>query len=536
MEMGQSSSQMDAIDDNAGQSIRGEDGQLDDDAAASQLLVNAIDCAERDKSQRRKKRRKEKRLQERKREEKNETAYTGFRTALEVYAENTNNDRANQRPSPSMARNYHNNDRVSRKNENQATMLKSNEQDPKISKKRKRKERQYKEGNENIVSAQQPHLSGSSKASSHKVSEISGGRLEELSISSVPKSSCTPVDDFPTSGVFNQQEIDLLATEIKRYRLQAGISQFEMNEKIQNENGNKNRSNSLWGDIAAILPNRSRQSVIKFVRRRWHNYPSRGSWTASEDKLLRDAYELKPNKWKDIGALIGRMPEDCRDRWRNYVKYGDHLRKHIWTELEEQNLIVVVDQCMRKIKKLQKKEAKEHSRQGKPLQPQPAPETLLNWGVVSDKMGGQRSRLQCSVKWKSISSRIEKEQQAMNDDGKDHPADPPELQNVGMKTQWRLIAGERNYRKMRPGDKYQLLCDIEESETINEERIPWQLIKIKHLSSSWSTMDRRIAFKRMKRSVPEQSSLHDWIVTLKGHMERTFPNELEVFYEWPTKK
>ena len=527
---------MEAANSSAGQNIADEEGHLDNDAAASQLLVNAIDCAEREEPQRRKKRKKERRSREQRREKKNETGYAGFRTALEVYTENINGDPTKKYFSPSLAEPCFDNDRTSHRHGNQLATPESCDQDQKTSKKRKRKERQHYRGSEDTASAQQSHKPASRNDSAQKLSEISDCRSEGLSSSLTPKSSSTPVEELPTCGVFKQQEIDLLAAEIKRYRLQAGISQSEMNEKIQNENGNKNRSDSFWGDIATVLPNRSRQSVIKFIRRRWHNYPSRGSWSASEDKLLRDAYELKPNKWKDIGALIGRMPEDCRDRWRNYVKYGDRLRKDIWTELEEQNLIVAVHQCVRKIKKLQRKEAKEHSRQGKPLQPQPAPETLLNWAVVSDRMGGQRSRLQCSVKWKSISSRIEKEQQAMDDNATDRLPYSPILQEKGMRTQWRLKAGEKNYRKMRPGDKYKLICNIEESETVNEERIPWSLIKTKHPSSSWSTMDRKIAFKRMKKSVPEQRSLHDWIVTLKRHIERTFPNELEVYYEWPAKK
>ena len=504
--------------------------QFDDDAAASQLLENAIDCAEKKDAHLGKKRRKERKLTKQARKEAEGNTHRDFRTALELYTADKENEVSTRLTTLSFPKPHREDDRAGLTQGSWTAVNGLSEQGQKSLRKRKREKDRPGKDSEKALVAQQLQPS-SSKLESAKISKDSEDALEASPHSVAPVINPVPVERLPSSGPFLQQEFDLLAAEIKRYRMQVGISQYQMNEKIQNENGSKNRSLSFWEDIITTLPNRPRQSVIKFVRRRWHNYSNRGTWTASEDKLLRDAYELKPNRWKEIGLQIGRMPEDCRDRWRNYLKYGDQLRKDVWTELEEQQLIVAVHQCIKEIRKLQRKEAKERSRKGDLPQPQPAPETLLNWAAVSDKMGATRSRLQCSIKWKTLSSRIEQEQQTGEEDVTTSSAGPAGLRSQAIMAGWRVQASEKNYKKMRPGDKYRLLCDIEESETINEERIPWRLIRSKHPHSIWTTSDRKVALRRMKKSVPEQSSLHDWIVTIKRHLEKTCSGQLDVFYE-----
>ena len=41
-----------------------------------------------------------------------------------------------------------------------------------------------------------------------------------------------------------------------------------------------------------------------------------GPWKPEEDEQLRQLVEAKGNKWLDIGEVMGRMGEACRDRWR----------------------------------------------------------------------------------------------------------------------------------------------------------------------------------------------------------------------------
>jgi Myb-like DNA-binding domain len=41
-----------------------------------------------------------------------------------------------------------------------------------------------------------------------------------------------------------------------------------------------------------------------------------GPWKPEEDEQLRALVEGKGNKWLEIGEVMGRMGEACRDRWR----------------------------------------------------------------------------------------------------------------------------------------------------------------------------------------------------------------------------
>ena len=39
-----------------------------------------------------------------------------------------------------------------------------------------------------------------------------------------------------------------------------------------------------------------------------------GKWSKEEDDLLRELVTDRGPQWKDIGVVLGRLPEGCRDR------------------------------------------------------------------------------------------------------------------------------------------------------------------------------------------------------------------------------
>lgn len=321
-----------------------------------------------------------------------------------------------------------------------------------------------------------------------------------------------------TAGPFQPWEIEVLASAVERYRDDNLLTQHELNEMIQNTERPTERA-GLWNELAQALPNRTRQSIMKVTRRRWHNYEKRGKWDPEEDEALRAAQELKPNKWKAIGAMIGRMPEDCRDRWRNYLKCGENRRKDVWTEQEEMELIRIVNECMTALHRAQREEQlKEGMANGQTVTDL---ETSLNWNVVSEKLGGQRSRLQCTYKWKQLQQRKAAE---------DHAAEPVRINNIENNPSWRVQSGKESYKRMLPGDKYTIVCAIAESGTYKEKRIPWKLIAQGHPESRWTTADRKVALDRMKRLVPEQTSLQDLLAALKTYFEKHHADQLQDFY------
>ena len=113
----------------------------------------------------------------------------------------------------------------------------------------------------------------------------------------------------------------------------------------------------------------------------------------------------KGTSWKVVGEMIERFPEDCRDRWRNYLIHENRITDN-WTEAEVLNLASPISDCVQsmKIERRQRKEASYGPHvpySDDELDEDHAPLKLLNWQAVSERMGahgGSRSRLQCSTK------------------------------------------------------------------------------------------------------------------------------------------
>ena len=85
----------------------------------------------------------------------------------------------------------------------------------------------------------------------------------------------------------------------------------------------------FWRNIYKVFSYRSVSSVYKHVRRKFHIFDVRAKWTKSDDEQLKQLTLTYPSKWTQIGELMGRMPEDCRDRYRNYLVVGENRKKVI---------------------------------------------------------------------------------------------------------------------------------------------------------------------------------------------------------------
>ena len=103
---------------------------------------------------------------------------------------------------------------------------------------------------------------------------------------------------------------------------------------------------------------------------------------------LRKLASTKEGNWKEIGDNMGRMPEDCRDRWRNYVKCGENRVSNKWSEEEERKLRDIVTDMVAHIGDDNKLKA-----------------PTINWTIVSERMNGVRSRIQCRYKWNKLVKR-----------------------------------------------------------------------------------------------------------------------------------
>ncbi|KAI9707079.1 MAG: RNA polymerase I enhancer binding protein [Candelina mexicana] len=352
--------------------------------------------------------------------------------------------------------------------------------------------------------------------------------------------------DSSTLGPFDDAEISLLADFMEKYRDYHDLSEHQLNEKVHMTGRGGGPRDGFWDEVSDVLPYRTRQSIMKVCRRRFHNYGKRGKWTPDEDELLEQAQNEKPNKWKEIGETIGRLPEDCRDRWRNYLKCGDKRKTDIWTEKEVIMLKDAVAECRESMRSAKAKQAKNPTiKEGfGSFSVGPNEEDdedndvdLINWSVVSEKMGNIRSRLQCLYKWKKLKHseevEIEKRQKEAEEDDKfsdpDHPVKPAKIT-------WRTRRAKANFAKMLPGDKLEILRALAESSTYEEKNIPWRLLSSQSWRGQWSTIDRKEAFAQMKACIPghERFSLQELVQMLIEILEELEPRDRhDLFYVAP---
>ncbi|KAA8913592.1 hypothetical protein FN846DRAFT_771934 [Sphaerosporella brunnea] len=270
--------------------------------------------------------------------------------------------------------------------------------------------------------------------------------------------------------------------------------------------GNNRKKDEFWDSICSAVPNRSRASVYKHVRRSCHIFQQRAKWTPDEDAQLAVLVKEKGNKWKDIGEAMGRMGEDCRDRYRNYVKCGTDRGTDRWSEEEEELLKKVV------------REHKDLTRQilisqGKHLPPPDQEDAvLINWTTVSEKMENKRSRIQCRYKWKKMLAQKEKVKQA-----------PIGVTYVGGKKK-RISFDICN---MKPGDKQWLLNQIRDSPATQENEIPWdQFAKNDKKIGIWTHKDLKSAYQGFRAHIPhKRRPLNEIIKQLLAELEQEYTPE-----------
>ncbi|KAI0399950.1 hypothetical protein F4802DRAFT_526422 [Xylaria palmicola] len=288
----------------------------------------------------------------------------------------------------------------------------------------------------------------------------------------------TPRTPATLSGAFTDDEIRSLTQAIERFRDDHNMTQYEVNELIHRS---PREAGELWPHILAICPDRDRQRVINQVRRKFHNFVARGSWTAEQDVELRQLYEQHGNKYAVIGQLINRFSEDVRDRIRNYIVCGDKQKRDQWSQPETDRLVSIVEQA---IGVIQQQRAKRGLDDGRPV------EDDISWQLVSQGMDRTRSRLQCIAKWKAIKSRL-------NGGGVDGETAP--IENII--EQARQTAATMSYR-----NRSLILKEILKTGQRTDGRIPW--LKVRNgLGDKWTRTPLMVVWFRLRRSLPDWPSL-----------------------------
>ncbi|CAF9907284.1 MAG: RNA polymerase I enhancer binding protein [Alectoria fallacina] len=283
---------------------------------------------------------------------------------------------------------------------------------------------------------------------------------------------------------------------------------WQFNNLIQTQMRGNAQVTALFNEIHDILPYRPRMSVQKFSRRRFHNF-SRGPWSAEEDEMLKQAVAEKGKVWKEIGDSLGRMPEDCRDRWRNYLVNSEHRNREQWTDVEVVNLCTAILECMQLMKE-DRMRAKEDG-DGEPEAGTESDQEVedmkhINWQSVSDRMGehgGGRSRLQCSFKW----GQLKKREQADYLKAIRESREIEKKKSTPVKNPWRMKLAYKKVANMKPGDIHAFLQAVLDTGVPEEGNIPWKSLGDDEFRATWTSTDKRAAWSGLKEQVQGYESM-----------------------------
>lgn len=337
---------------------------------------------------------------------------------------------------------------------------------------------------------------------------------------------------FPSSGPFTVAEKELVDSFVTAFRDIHQIDAEVLNDLVQSKERKMDETaRAFWSEVYGILPNRDNKAMQRHLRRRYHNYSVRGKWTPEEDDALKAAYEDKPNQWTHIGRVLERMPEDCRDRWRNYVVCGENRKTDHWDAEEERTLAEAVNECIQKIKDDARAKAKD---EGHAFREEQDWEALLNFNTVSEKLEHTRSRIQCLQHWKAMGIReAEGRTKRRNRKAGDQMPTPSRARSN--------VKGERHetprikYKKMLPGDKHRILTDVlMNSEVYDEDKVNWGLLTQRSGLRYWTPKERKFVWTKAKKTMTfePESTFVDCVGQVLAALEEQHPDELEHFYDW----
>ena len=320
------------------------------------------------------------------------------------------------------------------------------------------------------------------------------------------KVDCTEKDKAENGGAFTTDEGLKLDTFRHNYCEANNMSIWQFNSLIQTSMRGNAQVTALFNEIRDVLPYRPRMSVQKFCKRRFHNF-TRGSWDAEEDEMLKHAVAEKGKAWKEIGDSLGRMAEDCRDRWRNYLVNSEHRNREQWTTTEVMNLCTAILECLQLMKE-DRMQAREEGEDMLESEWDQEFEDMkhINWQSVSDRMGehgGGRSRLQCSFKWGQLKKREQEDYLKAVMESREIE----KKEYTPAKNPWRVKMASKKIANMKPGDINAFLQAVLESNVPEEGNIPWKSLGDDEFRSTWTATDKKVAWLRLKAKVPGSESM-----------------------------
>ncbi|QSZ33414.1 hypothetical protein DSL72_004982 [Monilinia vaccinii-corymbosi] len=318
------------------------------------------------------------------------------------------------------------------------------------------------------------------------------------------------------NGRLDENQTKRIALAVESYRFGNNLEQSDVNRIIQ---GNALTDGKVfWDFMKSEVPDVPTRNLQSWCRRNFHNYAARGVWTAEQDEDLMQLFNRMPKKWSLIGAALNRLPDDCRDRWRNYLSVPN-LEFGPWTLEEERQLKDAVKRCVDLIREFKRREGL--------LTPEEENDDVyherdISWMRVSELMGLSRSHLQCYRKWKAIKKR----ERATTDD--------LVAERIVISNSLHHLKSCQAASKTLAAEKLQFLRAIRDSKAGAESKIDWRAIDEK-LDRNHDAMEMRICLRGLMHNLQshESKSLQENVRVLIKAFEKSAPHEPEGYLDLP---
>lgn len=157
----------------------------------------------------------------------------------------------------------------------------------------------------------------------------------------------------------------------------------------------------FWNDIYALIPDRDRRSVYRFMRRHFQDTTQKAhDWTPEQDEELIRLHAQHGPKYAHIAKLLGRSDDDVTQRWKNRLQHRATKNTGAWSEAE----LRVFVRSLEEYRNLLLETSAEPQKAGKDIWEMDL--KSISWGSISNGMGNSRTRQQCADKWRKIQKNL----------------------------------------------------------------------------------------------------------------------------------
>ncbi|KAJ5960510.1 uncharacterized protein N7479_007660 [Penicillium vulpinum] len=205
-------------------------------------------------------------------------------------------------------------------------------------------------------------------------------------------------------GFYTPEEVGKIEAYKLNFCTMHGISSIKFDEMIQHSERGGNgefpltdviSKSDFWNEIYALVPDRDRRSVYRFMRRHFQASSQKAhDWSKEQDDELIELHAKHGPKWTYIGKLIGRSDDDVTQRWKNKLEHQGTMNRGAWGEEETRIFLNAMESTWLTMRPVLGDKA------GKDMYE--LDERLVVWGNVSKAMGHLRSRQQCADKWRKV--------------------------------------------------------------------------------------------------------------------------------------